>query len=77
MVEGDDSIFVCDKDKSQRVVDLLTSLGMRVKVEGTYDRAGDAGFCHLWWSEDHTMMTEPLSRLQKMCWSSSSSQVDA
>lgn len=68
VVEGDDCLVAVPPSKLDRFRQILESFGMRVKME-VHDRPGDCGFCHQWWAEDQSILTDPRHRLRQIAYS--------
>lgn len=73
VVEGDDALMQFERpfgDDVNRIISAGEELGFEIKPE-VHQRAGDAGFCQLFWSEDHTLCPDITKKLVKLQWSHS------
>jgi len=71
VVEGDDGLFVLDGPAP--VADDFAQLGFCAKIE-LFDSVSEAGFCKIKFGDDLVQITDPIERLVKFGWTTSSSR---
>lgn len=73
VVEGDDGLFQfkeADLPTPELFVNAALECGFEIKPE-FYNRAGDAGFCQLFWASDQTLVPNPIKKLVTLQWTHS------
>lgn len=66
VVEGDDGLFQVDHPELL-TVEAFLRVGAEIKLK-LNARAGDAGFCQLYWDEEHNLVPNVLRKLVRLPW---------